>query len=245
MKPVYHNRGDTCTIVFSAWNCCCASLCRAAGWAGGWAEEDGAVSRAAALWYFLLQSLKIERKEVLIIPPRCLLQSFRGGDSLGFRNASLRRRGWQIPANPNFPGDGCCCQAQLQGKPFSKHRSNFTLSLLHGFASQRNGEMQVMLQMIQFTYNKQTHKTHTNTNKDFPLLNSLFFILFFFFFPFKRSWKFKLHCIQQTGFQVTKPKPNISSFVGLSTVPLRAFSKNKYNWNIILRLLESMTKLAN
>lgn len=100
-----------------------------------------------------------------------------------------------------------------------------------------------MPQMIQFTYNKQTHKTHTATNKDFPLLNSLFLILFFFF-P-KGSRKFKLHYIQQTGFQETKPKPNTSLFVSLSNVLLRALSKNKYDLNIILRLLESVTKLAN
>lgn len=93
MKPVYHNPDDTSTILFQLWNCCSASPSRSAGSGGGWAGEDSAVSRAAALWYFLVQSLKIERKEVLIIPPRCLLQNFRGGDSLGFRNASLRRRG--------------------------------------------------------------------------------------------------------------------------------------------------------
>jgi len=43
--------------------------------------------------YFLVQSLKIERKEVLIIAPRCLLQNFTGGDSLRLRNASARRKG--------------------------------------------------------------------------------------------------------------------------------------------------------
>lgn len=69
-----------------SWGWGCASPCRAAG------SEEGE-QRAAQLWDFLVQALKIARKEVLIIPPCCLLQNFRGGDSLGFRNASLRRRG--------------------------------------------------------------------------------------------------------------------------------------------------------
>lgn len=137
--------------------------------------------------------------------------------------------------SPKLPGDGCCCQAQLQAEPFSKHWSNFTLSLLHG-----NGEMQVMLHMIQFTYNKQTQKPHTNTNKDFPLLNSLFFIPFFFFSQGVLEVQVALHA--QTGLQVPKPKPNISSFVSLGNVLLRSFSKNTLN--IILRLLKSMSKVA-
>lgn len=94
MKPVYHNPGDTSTILFQLGIAAVPLPAELQAWEEGEQEgEDGAGSRAAALWYFLAQALKIERKEVLIIPPCCLLQNFRGGDSLGFRNASLRRRG--------------------------------------------------------------------------------------------------------------------------------------------------------
>lgn len=63
-----------------------------------------------------------------------------------------------------------------------------------------------MPQMIQFTYNKQTHKTHTATNKDFPLLNSLFLILFFFFFQGVQEVQVALHTTNWIPRDQTKTK---------------------------------------
>lgn len=59
--------------------------------------------------YFLVQPLKIARKEVLIIPPHCSLQNLKGGDSLGFRNASPQRKRWQFSAKPKHPCRGLPC----------------------------------------------------------------------------------------------------------------------------------------
>lgn len=108
MKSVYHIPGDTLKVFFSlrlAAQPPLAEGLKTRG--GGWGEEDhaarGFVSTSYSnSGYFLVQSLKIERKEVLIIPPRCLLQNFTGGDSLGFRNASPRRKGWQFSTKPKL-----------------------------------------------------------------------------------------------------------------------------------------------
>lgn len=99
MKSVYHIPGDTFKFFFSlklAAQPPLAEELKTRGGGGG--EEDHAAQGFVSMscsgsGYFLVQSLKIERKEVLIIPPRCLLQNFTGGDSLGFRNASPRRKG--------------------------------------------------------------------------------------------------------------------------------------------------------
>lgn len=98
MNSVYHIPGDTLKIFFSLKLAAQPSLAEELKAQGGGQEEDHPAHGFGSTCYsnsgyFLVQSPKIERKEVLIIPPCCLLQNFTGGDSLGFRNASLRRKG--------------------------------------------------------------------------------------------------------------------------------------------------------
>lgn len=94
--------------------------------------------------YFLVQPLKIARKEVLVIPPHCLLQNLKGGDSLGFRNAE------ETLTVLSKPQTSLQMTAMFQSEPFSRQRSNFSLSALHDF-SQRNEATVVTHQMIKST----------------------------------------------------------------------------------------------
>lgn len=179
---------------------------------------------------------------MLIIPPRCLLQNFRGGDSLGFRNASLRRRGWQISANPKLPW-GWLLLARHSSRVSHFLSRDQTLLSQCSVALLLN-EMEKCKSCLRWS---NSHITSKHIKPTLLQIKTSHYLTpsFSSFFFFKGSRKFKLHYIQQTGFQETKPKPNISSFVSLSNVLLRALSKNKYDLNIILRLLESVTKLAN